>query len=649
MKIIPALVKNFSKTLKNKTSEDMAAALGLLGFEAEVVSGKTEVINLEITPNHGDAMSHLGIARELQAYFSKDLKTTPKAITLKGGEKVLKLKDSDLLQVNINTDAVSQYHGIVFDGVEIKDSPDWLKDELLLLGIKPINNFVDLTNYLMELYGQPLHVFDADLVYDKKLTIRLSKKGERVVTLDNTEHTLPEGVIVIEDGKELIDLSGIQGGKNSQVGTKTKRVFLQSAIFDAKKVRVAGKKLNHRTDASVRYERGVDSAISLAVLEAFCDLASKKEFGSNKPSGKIIALSEEQIPVKVKFDSVKINQLLGIKIPKQKQEKYLNLLGFKIEDNTALAPSWRHDISIWQDLAEEVMRLEGLDSNVPAKNLKPIEASGEQSEWEWAECLKDSLLELNFSEIQTYSFISKKDLEIFKMRAVNPLVNPLNPDFKYPRPSLAPGIARTIAANPWFDPVQIFEVGHVFGESEQTSLAIGVAGRVKKIKDTVADFAQKTACDLDSLMKLGKTFELDQKTKDAYKIRKKYVAIFEILLSDLRKLKPRIPVEPEIKIPDMTYRPVSKFPPSTRDLSIIISNDVPFKQLHDYVLGFSELVENVILLDEFSHEKFGSGNKSITFRIFYSHTSLTLDQEKVDTLNNQIVTGLQKSLQAIIR
>lgn len=649
MKILPSILKDFSKILAEKTSEEIVNALILLGFEAEVMGGKHEVMNIEVTPNRGDVMNHLGVARELQAFFTKNHKQNIPAIKLTENEKILNLEENNLLKIDIKSNSVYQYHGLIFDNVKIAESPDWLKDNLLLLGIKPINNFVDLTNYLMELYGQPLHVFDADLIYDRKLTLRHSKNGEKLITLDNTEHTLPEGVIVIEDGKELIDLSGIQGGKNSQVNQKTKRILLQSAIFDPTKIRTTSKKLNHRTDASFRYERGIDSSISLAVFNAFCDLVSKKEFGKQRPAGKIIALSEKNNSTKIKFDYNKINKLLGTSISKTKQEHYLALLGFDLKNNLVKVPAWRHDITIWQDLAEEIMRLEGLDANIPTKNLKAKDPSLEQSEWEWSECLKDALLELNFSEIQTYSFIGNKDLENFQFSIKNPLVNPLNPNFKYARPSLVPGIVRTIASNPWFDPIQVFEVGHIFGNNEHTSIAIGIAGRVNKIKDILKEFANKTACDFNSLLKLGRIYELNQKTKDAYKIRKNYVAVFEILLNDLRSLKPRIPVDMQVNISHVLYRPISKYPPSTRDISLIVDNSTSYKDIKNYVIGFCDLVENTILLDEFIHEKFGENKKSATFRIFYSDKTGTLEQQEVDNVNKQILTGLENTLHAIIR
>ncbi len=644
MKVLPKILTKLSNVLTEKSAYEMADALIDLGFETEVLEGESEVLDVEITPSRGDAMSHLGIARELQAYFSNQ-----KALTLKSEHAIDKIPDSQFLNVKLKTSLIPQYHGIIVEDLTIIQSPAWLKKELSLMGIRPINSVVDLTNYLMELYGQPLHAFDLHSLNGREITLRESKKGEKVETINSIVNTLPTGVIVGEDAKGLVDLAGIQGGATSEVTNNTNAIFVQSAIFDKSAIRIASKKLAARTDASVRYERGVDPQISTMVLAEFCNFIQTKEFGEAKITGKILAKTAKEDRSTINFDSKKINSLLGTKISQSKQEQYLKKLGFDTAENSVVAPSWRLDIKIWQDIAEEVMRLEGLNSKIPTQKLPASDLKSLQSDWEWAETLKDTLLDLNFCEVQTHSFVSKKDLENFNLTAQNSLLNPLNPDLKYPRPSLTPGSAKVIAQNSWFDPINIFEVGHIFNDSETTSLILAVAGRTQKIEEILRKLALKLSVDADKLIASGNVANFDQKLKDAYKIRKKYVATFEISLADLKQLKPNIPDNFMIYQDQSNYRPVSKFPPSTRDTSIIIDADVNFSTLKNFILTFNSLIENVILLDEFSHEKFGFNKKSVTFRVFYSNINKTLEQEEVDNLNNKLLKSIEKSFEAIIR
>lgn len=644
MKVLPKILTKLSPLLKQKSAYELADALIDLGLEAEVLEGESQVINVEITPNRGDAMSHLGIARDLSAYFG-----VKEALVLNSSEKINKITDSSFLNVSLEDSLVSQYHGLVIEDVKIIESPDWLKEELSLLGIKPINNVVDLTNYLMELYGQPLHAFDLYSLSGREINFRASKKDEKIETISGIVHRLPAGVIIGEDDEKIVDLAGIQGGAISEVSDTTNAIFLQSAIFNKSAIRIASKKLAARTDASVRYERGVDPRISLSVLELFCKFIESQEFGGAKITGKILTKTDNNQLEKIEFNADKINHLLGTKISKSKQEGYLESLGFIIKDDFATPPSWRLDIKIWQDLAEEIMRLEGLSSNIPTEKLPNIKLNSPQNEWEWAEILKDILLDLDFTEIQTQSFVSEKDLSNLNFSKENPLINPLNPDLKYLRPSLVAGAAKVIAQNPWFDPIQIFEVGHIVNNKEKTNLLLAVSGRVQKIEEILRKLALRLSVDENKLISAGSIINFDQKLKDAYKIRKKYTAAFEISLEDLKELNPQLPTSFNIDLHTSNYRPVSKFPPSTRDISIILDNDIGFRDLKDYILKFDSLVENVILLDEFSHEKFGFNNKSLTFRIFYSDINGTLDQEKVDNLNSRLLSALEKSFEVIIR
>lgn len=653
MRILPSLLVELVPSLAKLSIESLAERLTALGFETEILPGKTPVLDVSVTPNRGDALSHLGIARELKAYADREKASDPVALTIPPATLSNLPELARPAVIFTPDDIASQYHAVLFERVTIQPSPAWLQETLTLLGIRPINNVVDVTNYLMELYGQPLHAFDADALLGDTLTVREAKAGESLTTLDGTEHQLPSGAIVIQDRDGLVDLAGIQGGTNSEVRATTTRVLLQSAIFDTSRIRRTTTALNHRTPAASRYERGVDPGISLAVLAHAAKLLASRPFGGAKPTATLFAKSETQPRAAIDIDLAQVTHLLGFAITKDVAQRLLTLLGCVATkagtDVRVVPPSWRFDLTIWQDIAEELARLQGLNDSVPAKTLTKTGSQLSTSQIEWAEGLKDRLMELGLSEVHTYSFVSGEDLTRFGLESTGELANPLNPTLRYLRPSILPGLAGVVARNSVFDPILIFEIGHVFGtDREFVALSIALAGSTADTPQWLARIADAIGLDSADLSRAMTVIELDQQRKDAYKIRKRRVTLLEAPLDALQGAR-RIPREYWIPSQASTYIPLSKFPPVTRDVALVLDREVDSTAVRDAIQAAQPLVESVDLFDEYISDRLGEGKKSLAFHIYYAHPERTLTDEQVAVIHQKVEAALVTAFNATLR
>ena len=435
------------------------------------------VFDLEITPNRGDCLSHLGIAREIAAILDKK--------TIQAEHKWPKeetIKCPFELEVKLEADEIcTRYYGIGIMGVTVKNAPDFIASRLEKLGSKSINNIVDITNYLLLAIGQPMHAFDANKIEGGKIIVRFAKEGEEVVTLDNVKRSLVSTDLVIADTKKVIAVAGVMGCKNSEVDQQTKNIFLEVAEFDPRSVRKTAKRLSLQTDASYRYERGIDRA---AISEAQ-NLAVPmiiESAGGKYTSGVVFINGTrpyEELPIKIEYQ--KINRLLGIDLSENKIELLLQRVGFKTNDGIGYIPTWRNDISIWQDLAEEVGRIYDYSNIQPLslpKTTAPVKSAYYQKAY-----IKSLLTGLGFNEVINYPFMSEADLAAAQVEAKDlvELANPIQIENKYLRKSLAPGLLKAIAKNPSFDPVTIFEIGEVFGsKNEITNISIATSGNSRR-------------------------------------------------------------------------------------------------------------------------------------------------------------------------
>ncbi len=647
----------FVPELAGLAPERIAGELNRLGLETELLAGEQPVYELKVTPNRGDALSVLGVARDLQAKLDADAPADAirPVLRLIDQAQIDRLDELSQPTITVETDDCTQYHAVLLDNVAVQPSPPWLADALVSFGLRPINNVVDMTNYLMELYGQPLHAFDADAIVGGTITIRHAHDGEALTTFDGTERTPGTDALVAADAKAVVDLAGIQGGANTAVSNRTTRILLQSALFKPAAIRASMRAAKHGTDASYRYARGVDPTLSLPVLHQAVELLSKPEFGHAKAIGKLIIRTAPADKLSINVDDKRVRSLIGATITRAAQQRLLERLGCQIGDtpDTPFAvtpPPWRSDLTIWQDCAEEIARLTGLDTGIDAARLpatKPHE--GAVSDTVWVEGLKDCLVELGFSEVLTYSFIGKQDLDRFALPDTGELANPLNPQLRFLRPSLLPGLAGAVGKNGYYDPILLFEIGHVFTKtSEHLQLGLAIANQKEPLETWTARIADTLGLDSSELTAALHNVAVGNEAAQQYRIRNLPAYLAEIPIKTLKTAR-RIPATFALPGMPRQYRPISKFPPVTRDLSLLVPTETPPETVRAYLVASHPFVEDVTLFDEFVSPKLGEGKKSLSFHILFSSPERTLELTEIEQIEHRMAHVLEREFGATIR
>lgn len=600
------------------------------------------IFDLEITANRGDCLSHIGIARELSALLNSELKKPEALIKEDGQIALLPIAIQDL-------EACSKYSARKINNVKVAESPEWLKKRLVLCGAKPINNIVDITNYILLDLGQPLHAFDVKKI-EGGIKVRFAEKNEDIVTLDGEIRNLDKDILVIADNKKAVAIAGIMGGKNSEISEDTTDIILESAIFSPKVIRCGSKKLNLSTEASYRFERGIDKDN----IEYALDLATKMIIElAGTPNVQVSPVSKEEKKIeeiKIKAEYDKINRLLGTSFTKDEINSYLARLGFDIENEIALVPSWRNDVTIWQDLAEEIARIYGYNHIDRQKVKRTIPEK--TSSFYLTEKIKDILVENGFVEVFNYPFLSEEDIKILNLRTEDLLevINPIQPENKYLKKSLLPHLFKDVAKNPTFDPILIFEIGHIFTESsETTNLALVVSGKGAK-----SDLEKAISVLVDEFKikpEFTKITELKRDDLIRYKIKKPIVYFLEIDIDHILKDSPVKAENVKLKTveKEIVYRSVSKFPSLTRDLAFILDKNIEPKLIIKEIYDISSLINRVELFDEFVSDKFGTNKKNLAFHIYLQAPDRTLNDNEANEVMEDIIRKIEKEYKAKLR
>jgi len=458
-------------------ADELAELLTMHSFEVEKVEkkGGDYIFDIDILPNRAhDCLSHLGVAREIAALTNSKL-------SAKGGPASGGKNPKGPLQVKVDKTLCPRYTAYVIEGVKITESPNWIKERLASMDQKPINNVVDVTNYIIWELGQPLHAFDFDKIKGASMNIRLSKQGEKLETLDGAKHDLGGDAIIIEDGGRIIDLAGIKGGANTQVDNSTTIIF-QAAIFEPSRIRKAAKKLGIRTDAAVRYMHGFDRELPPQALERAMALLAE-----TNPKAKIVQKIDihpnPAKPKRVAVETRYVNSLLGIDISKKMMQQTLGRLGFGLPSLsggftmkdlggkfTVTVPSYRLDINIQEDIVEEIGRVYGYE-NITQDSPRGVLITPRRNEQVfWRSRARDILAGFGFSEVYNYSLLSKTQVKdyTFGLLAV---ANPISDEFQYLRPYLVHGVLKNIASNArYFDSIKVFEIGKVFFQEEKDAV-----------------------------------------------------------------------------------------------------------------------------------------------------------------------------------
>ncbi|TSC95314.1 MAG: phenylalanyl-tRNA synthetase beta chain [Candidatus Berkelbacteria bacterium Athens1014_28] len=598
------------------------------------------IFDLEITPNRGDCLSHLGVAREISALLKTNLSRKP--INLKmTGKKIQSILDLEVKDAALCPTYVAR----ALENVKISDSPEWLKKRLISCGIEPINNVVDVTNYILLDLGQPMHAFDLEKIKGKRIIVRCAKKSEKIRSFDGTNLRLEKNDLIIADGEKPIAIAGIVGGIDSGISESTTSIVLEAASFSPKSVRATSKRLGIKTDASMRFERGVDPNLALYAIDKAAKMISEIS-GAIIFSG-VLKHKVDSSETKIRFEYDKINNLLGTKISESEMIEILKRLNFKIEKNFVIVPSFRPDVTIWQDLAEEIIRLHGIN-NLKSLAVEKTKTTN-NTEYFYKEIIKDIFVEFGFSESYNYSFISDNDCEIFNIDKKNlvKVANPLVPENHFMRNSLLFGLLKNIAKNPSFNNIMIFEIGKVFNKAgEKFYLGAIVSGKdaTENLKKTVAQLENQFSFE-------KKIIEINSSDLLKYKIKRNSISYLEIDLSLVAKSFVGNANSLKIKKAnfDIVYRDISKFPSVVRDLAFIVSEKIKSEDVESEIKKNSKYVIISEPFDEFKSDKFGVGKKNLAYHIHLQAEDRTLKDTEAETEIRNIIKNIEKMFNAKLR
>ena len=633
----------------------------------EVLYSNSPVIEYEITPNRPDCLSIIGMARETAASFDESV-TYPDLSYADTGEDIEDFANG----ISIESKSCLRYTARVIKDVEIKKSPQWLQNYLMLAGVRPINNIVDITNLIMLETGQPLHAYDLDKLADKKIIVRDARQDEVIKTLDGEERKLDSTMLVIADGDGPIGIAGVMGGFDSEITADTKNILLEAASFDADNIRETSRVLKLRSEASSRFEKGV--AVEMA------DIASKRVMNliDRLGLGKLVGGSFDEGVERIENDFVKLrisrlNKLTGVDFTKEEAIKNLSLLEFEIRDLDldtieAKAPFFRNDIEIEADLIEEVVRLYGM-GNIEPKPLVSSLKKGERSDMRLLrDELKDKMVGQKFSEIATYSFISPRQYDRLgidkdsKLRDYISLINPLGEDFSVMRTTQIGNMLTTIEKNIKYgaEDMRFFELDRIFEKvpkslpNEHLTLTMGLYGAYDfydlkgYFEEAMANtgfkgFSYKANEDLYAFHqgrcadiyfdgeKIGVMGEISYKLRDEYNI-KKGAYILEIRLSSIA----------DKRVVDRKYRQIPKFPAIERDYSFVTDKSVNSKDIEDLMVEKSEgLIKEIELFDIYTGKGISDDKKSISYRVYYRSDDKTLREEDIKDIEENILKDLE--------
>ena len=634
----------------------------------EVLFSNTPVIEYEITPNRPDCLSIIGMARESAASFDKKI-TYPSLEYPTVSDK----KDDYFNGIEIKSENCKRFTGRIIKNVKIGESPQWLKNCLMLAGMRPVNNVVDITNFVMLETGQPLHAYDLETLHDRKIIVRDAKEGEIIKTLDGEERKLNEEVLVISDGKEAIGLAGIMGSMDSEITENTKTILLESANFDSDNIRKSSKFLNLRSEASSRFEKeiSVENAdfASKRVMKLITDLGIGEVLEDYFDEG--IKESPEN---KVKLRISRLNALSGREFSKNDAISYLKALEFDvkdIDDDTieAKIPNFRMDISIEADLIEEVARLYGM-GKIESKALYSSLQRGEKTYMRLLKDeLKNNLFGQKFSEITTYSFISPRDYdkllvdEDSKLRDYIKIINPLGEDYSVMRTTLLSNMLDTFSKNiaKKQKDLRFYEIGTAFIKDgsdlpeEKQYLTMGLYGDYSfyDLKDFFVKAMNKTGF-------RGFRFETEENIKtfhpgrcaNIYLDGEKIGIMGQISYQVMEEFKiknPALALEIDLsmikdkKIDQIKYKALSKFPSILRDYSFTCDRNVESQKIEDVIIEKADgLVRNIEIFDIYTGDQIEEGKKSISYKVAYGKKDATLKDEEVEEVEKEFLEDLSK-------
>ncbi|MBR5445792.1 MAG: phenylalanine--tRNA ligase subunit beta [Clostridia bacterium] len=653
---------------------DVGMADAPIGCDIREVLGLSDTaVEFEITSNRPDCLSVIGLARESAVSFGRELKLTApaKPAARNDGDTIEKYLSVDIL----NTELCTRYSARVVKNVKIAPSPLWLRMRLRASGVRPINNIVDITNYVMLEYGQPMHAFDYKCLDGSHIIVRNAAEGENFVSLDNEEHKLDAASLVIADEKKAVALAGVMGGLNSEITDDTVTVVFESAMFHPGNVRVTAKKQGMRTESSARFEKGLDSENTMPALDRACELVALLGAGE-VVDGTIDVYPAKKVPFQMALEAEKINEFLGVDLTREYMADIFRALDFGVSDDNMMltVPTYRDDIRCMNDLAEEVLRIYGYDKITSTLSSKATPTNGARTERQNFDMkLHDLLCGMGMDEIETFSFISPSWYSKIRLadddarRTSVVISNPLGEDTSVMRTTILPSMLKVLADNASVKNknVSLFEMGKVYLPSadadlpaEPGHLAIGFyAGEDKKgegfyqmrgILEAVlyiagiedADFAPCTdeltfhpgRCAVMSKngVKLAVFGQIHPETADNYNFNVP-VYVCELDMEALYAARRLM----------MDYKPLPKYPALERDFSFVCAEETPAGLIAREIREIGgKTVESAELFDIYRGPQVGENKKSVSYAVQLRADDHTMTDEEADATVKKILAGL---------
>jgi phenylalanyl-tRNA synthetase beta chain len=663
----------------------------------DVLAINDEVMELDLTPNRSDCLSMIGAAYEIAAILGREVKLPSTGLgSAEAGAAPSATKAADRIRVSISApEQCAHYSARLIEGVQIAPSPLWLQNRLMAAGVRPINNIVDVTNYVMLEYGQPLHAFDADALDNGSIDVRLARAGERIVTLDDVERTLEPHMLLITDGAKPVAIAGVMGGANSEVTAATKNIVLESARFAGSSVRKTSRQLGLRSESSLRFEKEVNPEAVLEALDRAASLMVQLSGGSIAEGIVQASISKPQ-PLEIKLTLARVNNYLGTALSLETVEDILRRLHFdyKLHGTDAISvnvPSRRGDITRDVDLIEEIARLYGYD-NIPTSLMNGVTTPGSLTkEQAIRRIVRQTLSNSGLYEVINYTFTHPDQITQFpgKYASVSPvnLALPMSEERSALRTSLIPHLLDTAVynRNRSLTDIAIFEIGKVFLSSEQQLtklpeerllLSVLLTGNVRGThwsgKSAKVDFYDLKGIfeKISSYFGLegiefvsdgpqgfhpGRTAEILLHTSEG-----------DVSIGTLGQLHPDLQrahdlddtyiMELELDTlsryvsSTIQYVSLPRYPSVSRDIAVVVSAEIAVGKLQTKVKEIAgAMLESIQVFDIFTGERLGQGKKSVALSLVYRHPEHTLTDEEVVAVHTKVVEALEQTFAAELR
>jgi len=642
------------------------------------------VFELEITPNRPDCLSHIGIARELSAYYGKELKYPETEIKSEISEKT-----SDNVKVSIEDSNLSRrYVTRILKNVTVKESPKWLKERIEAVGLRSINNIVDVSNFILMEMNHPNHVFDLDKIEGNEIKVKSAVKGDKLVTLDEQERELEDGDIVICDSKKILALGGVMGGLDSEVTDNTKNILLEVAQFNPQNVRKTSRRLTLSSDSSYRFERGIDVEDSIKVINRLANLIQEVA-GGEILNGyvDVYPVPHENKVAELNFE--RLNRFVGKVIPREKVIEILRNLEIDVKDNgetlTLTAPSYRGDLELEQDYFEEVIRMYGFDN---IENILPrvdINKNSTLDTTKLTDRVKTICASVGLKEVINYSFIPKDALQKLKFTGVSEdklidISNPITEDFVTMRPTLLYSLIKNAKdnMNRNVSNIRFFEVSRTFEKAEELAkedIKVGIilAGENDKtlwnpkpvhydfydLKGIVEEIFSKLKFQSFSIKRSVQTEFHPGRSADVF-VGKEYIGSFGEIHPDVLEnfgLNKKTVLVAEFNIElikkyinkPFVYQGIVKYPAVPRDLALVMNENILVGDVLKTIEKIDKKVEKVELFDIYQGIGVEPGKKSVAISILLRDDSKTLEEKEINNIIDKILAKMKKDYMAELR